>query len=79
MELLQAMSGGLVAAASVFIVAWLGKERYDARFDAVQAELVGVHTAIQQLHEDARQTRNELATLRSDLLNVALRTRPEAG
>jgi hypothetical protein len=36
MELLQAMSGGLVAAAAVFIVAWLGKERYDARFDALQ-------------------------------------------
>ena len=72
MELLQAMSGGLVAAAAVFIVAWLGKERYDARFDALQ-------NAIKQIQDDGRQTRAELASLRSDLLNVALRTRPEAG
>ena len=76
MELLQSLSGGLVAAAAVFIVAWLGKERYDARFEALNSE-------IRELKEDFRQMRTEMATMRSDLTNVALavgaRPRPQTG
>jgi len=90
MELLQSLSGGLVAAAAVFIVAWLGKERYDARFEAIDARFDGVDARFEALHgefrelkEYFRQMRTELATMRSDLTNVALevgsRPRPQTG
>ena len=85
MEVLQTMSSGLIAAAAVFIVAWLGKERFDAlfravdaRFDAVDARFDAVDSELRELREDARQTRAEIASMRSDILNVALRTRPDA-
>jgi hypothetical protein len=42
MELLQWLSGGLISAVALFVVAWIGKERFDAKFQAIEARFGAV-------------------------------------
>lgn len=84
MTVLTAFVPSLVAALSIFIVAWLSKGRFEAidtNFTGVREDIKEMRVDVREMRDDIRQVRGELAGLRSDLTHVALavgaKTRPE--